>query len=136
METKGICVSFNHDLRTPGHNQSPIAIASPAVYTMGAFVSRFLGQASPTRAPPIDPTDEILPVHPFDSNPVLRECMLFWTFRFDDVLDADMLGHGLSQLLQMEGWRRLGGRFRRNVCGLFPLFPFANGLLMDRDPVG
>jgi hypothetical protein len=74
-------------------------IDSPAVFTMGAFVSQFLGQASPTRAPPIDPTDEVLPVHPFDGNPVLREYILFWTLQFDDVLNADMLGYTLSQLL-------------------------------------
>lgn len=61
------------------------------------------------------PTDEVVPVHLFDDTGTLRRYTLMWTFRFDEVLDADKLGNALSELFQMEGWRKLGGRIRRRV---------------------
>ncbi|KAL7916596.1 hypothetical protein GGI35DRAFT_466154 [Trichoderma velutinum] len=72
----------------------------------------------PKRSPPaIVPTDEIAPLHLFDDTPTLRGFTLMWTFKFNEVLDADMLGDSLSQLFQMEGWRKLGGRLRRRPNG-------------------
>lgn len=39
-----------------------------------------------------------------------------WSFRFHDVLDPDMLHQSLEELISTgENWRKLGGRFRRNV---------------------
>lgn len=61
------------------------------------------------------PDDEVLPMHPFDDTATLRDYTLIWTFRYDEVLDADMLGDSLSRLFQMEGWRKLGGRLRLRV---------------------
>lgn len=39
-----------------------------------------------------------------------------WSFRFSDVLDADMLRRSLEELISKgENWAKLGGRFRLNV---------------------
>lgn len=39
-----------------------------------------------------------------------------WSFRFQDVLDADMLHRSLEELISKgENWAKLGGRFRLNV---------------------
>ncbi|KAM6516204.1 hypothetical protein FALCPG4_014395 [Fusarium falciforme] len=67
--------------------------------------------------PPVFPDDEVLPMHPFDDTATLRDYTLIWTFRYDEVLDADMLGDSLSRLFQMEGWRKLGGRLRLRPDG-------------------
>jgi hypothetical protein len=61
------------------------------------------------------PTDEIAPLHLFDDTGTLRGFTLMWTFKFDEVLDADRLGNSLSELFRMDGWRKLGGRIRRRV---------------------
>ena len=60
-------------------------------------------------------TDEVLPVHLFDDTSSLREIVMVWTFRFDEVLDPEKLNEALSRLFQMEGWRRLGGRWYKRV---------------------
>ncbi|KAM0429645.1 hypothetical protein ACHAPT_006250 [Fusarium lateritium] len=82
---------------------------------MASFFSWMLGRSPP--GPPVFPTDEVLPMHPFDDTTTLRDYTLIWTFRFDEVLDADMLGDSLSQLFEMEGWRKLGGRLRLRPDG-------------------
>lgn len=51
----------------------------------------------------------------FDSRPQVRNIIIGWTLRFDDILDADKLGVALSQLLEIGDWRKLGGRLRRRV---------------------
>ena len=80
---------------------------------MVSLFSWLLGSAP--QGPPVFPDDEVLPMHPFDDTATLRDYTLIWTFRYDEVLDADMLGDSLSQLFQMEGWRKLGGRLRLRV---------------------
>ncbi|KAG9259096.1 uncharacterized protein F5Z01DRAFT_24855 [Emericellopsis atlantica] len=62
---------------------------------------------------PIVPTDEIVPVHLFDSTTALQSCILVWLFRFNERLDPDKLHDSLSRVFQREGWRKLGGRYRR-----------------------
>ncbi|KAL7786963.1 hypothetical protein V8C37DRAFT_391339 [Trichoderma ceciliae] len=42
------------------------------------------------------------------------------TSEVDEVLDADRLGNSLSQLFQMDGWIKLGGRIRLRVNGILP----------------
>ncbi|TFA97854.1 hypothetical protein CCMA1212_010378 [Trichoderma ghanense] len=79
---------------------------------MASYVSQLLGVGPKRRAPAIVPTDEVAPLHLFDDTATLRGFTLMWTFKFDQVLDADKLGDSLSQLFQMEGWRKLGGRMR------------------------
>lgn len=60
-------------------------------------------------------TDIIMPVYYFDDTPLLRNIVQCWTLRFNDILDPDMLRRSLSQLIEREGWRKLGGRIRLNV---------------------
>lgn len=72
------------------------------------------GGGQPQR-PPHVPTDEILPVHDFDARPQVRDIIIGWTLRFDDVLDADKLNGALSRLLELGNWRKLGGRLRQRV---------------------
>ena len=80
-----------------------------------ASLARMLGLAPKRPRPERVPTDEVVPMHLFDDTSYLRGYNLFWTFKFDDVLDADMLGDSLSELFQSEGWRKLGGRLRMKV---------------------
>ncbi|KAJ4865460.1 hypothetical protein T069G_01990 [Trichoderma breve] len=84
---------------------------------MASYLYQLLGMG-PKRSPPtIVPTDEIAPLHLFDDTTTLRGFTLMWTFKFDEVLNADMLGDSLSRLFQMEGWRKLGGRLRLRPDG-------------------
>jgi hypothetical protein len=64
---------------------------------------------------PTVPTDEIVPAHVFDDTKTMRQAIMPWSFIFDDVLDPDKLANSLSQLFEMEGWRKFGGRFRLRV---------------------
>lgn len=73
-----------------------------------------LGGGKPPR-PALIPTDEILPVHDFDARPQVRDIIMGWTLRFDDILDADKLNAALSRLLEIGNWRKLGGRLRQRV---------------------
>jgi hypothetical protein len=82
---------------------------------MASYLFSLLGFGPRRSAPPIVPTDEIAPVHLFDDTATMRGITLMWTFKFEEVLDADKLGNSLSELFQMEGWRKLGGRLRRRV---------------------
>ncbi|RMJ12419.1 hypothetical protein CDV36_007928 [Fusarium kuroshium] len=82
---------------------------------MASLFSWLLGRSS--QGPPVFPDDEVLPMHPFDDTATLRDYTMIWTFRYDEVLDPDMLGDSLSQLFQMEGWKKLGGRLRLRLDG-------------------
>lgn len=61
-------------------------------------------------------SDDIIPVHLFDDTAAARGIVLVWTLQFEDVLNPHKLSDALSKLFEMEGWRRLGGRFRQRVC--------------------
>lgn len=74
--------------------------------------------------PQTDLSDEVVPVHIFDDTSALRPIVLVWLFRFDEVLDPDKLNDALSRLFQMDGWRKLGGRFRRRVRTYRPHWRF------------
>ncbi|KAI8633244.1 hypothetical protein F5Y19DRAFT_294609 [Xylariaceae sp. FL1651] len=67
--------------------------------------------------PPVVPTDEVVPVHLFDDTSTLRRVIMVWMFRFEEVLEPEKLKDALSQLFQREGWRKLGGRYRRRPDG-------------------
>ena len=69
----------------------------------------------PRPVPPVVSTDEVVPVHLFDDTTTLRDIGMVWTFRFKEVLDPDKLNAALSSLFRKDGWRKLGGRFRRKV---------------------
>lgn len=62
-------------------------------------------------------TDEVIPATFFDDTPLNRGVVLYVTFRFNDVLDTSLLRDSLSRLLEIDGWRRLGGRFRLDAAG-------------------
>ena len=62
-------------------------------------------------------TDGILTPFFFDDTPLYHNSAECWVLRFNDVLDADKLHAALIRLLEMDGWRKLGGRFRLNVRG-------------------
>lgn len=78
------------------------------------LLKAIFGYGKPQR-PARVPTDEILPVHDFDARPQVRDIIIGWTLRFDDVLDADKLNVALSRLLEIGNWRKLGGRLRQRV---------------------
>lgn len=61
------------------------------------------------------PVDRIVPFHRFDDAIGLRNSILVWTLRFDDVLDAARLRDSLNALLSIGNWKRLGGRVRKKV---------------------
>jgi hypothetical protein len=60
-------------------------------------------------------SDDVYPVHMLDDSKTLRGIVVTWTMCFDDVLDAEVLRTGLERLLDMEGWRKVGGRVRMSV---------------------
>ncbi|OHW97439.1 hypothetical protein CSPAE12_03883 [Colletotrichum incanum] len=61
--------------------------------------------------------DEVLPVHFIDQAAIVRTSIINYTFRYNDVLDASKLHRGLLHLLQIPGWRKLGGRLRATSSG-------------------
>ncbi|GAB0138198.1 hypothetical protein EsDP_00006439 [Epichloe bromicola] len=67
------------------------------------------------RSPPLvskAESDDIYPVHMLDGSKALRNIVLAWTLRFNDVLDADQVHGSLSRLLEIGDWRKIGGRLR------------------------
>ncbi|KAI1035297.1 hypothetical protein LB504_005973 [Fusarium proliferatum] len=62
-------------------------------------------------------SDDIIPVHLFDDTAAARGIVLVWTLQFEDILNPHRLNDALSELFRMDGWRRLGGRFRQRSDG-------------------
>ncbi|KAF4966992.1 hypothetical protein FSARC_5400 [Fusarium sarcochroum] len=77
----------------------------------------FFNSNEERQLPAIVETDDIVPVHLFDDSAAARGIVLVWTFRFEDVLNPHKLNAALSELFQMDGWRRLSGRFRYRPDG-------------------
>ena len=77
--------------------------------------------------PPVE-TDDVYPVHMLDDTKTLRDIVIAWTLRFNDVLDAEKLHGSLSRLLEIGDWRKAGGRLRLRVGSL--LFAASNGSLL------
>ncbi|KAK1983635.1 hypothetical protein LZ30DRAFT_748508 [Colletotrichum cereale] len=75
-------------------------------------VRRLLG-VPPARSPPLK-TDDVYPLHLLDDTKTLREVVVIWTLRFDNVLDPEKLHKSLAMLLEMGDWRKIGGRLRAN----------------------
>jgi hypothetical protein len=59
--------------------------------------------------------DEVFPARFWDTNDVIQKIVLEFTYRFDDVLDAEELRSSLERLLEIGEWRNLGARFKKNV---------------------
>lgn len=83
-------------------------------YTEPAFgMGLFAKEKRPL--PPTCPTDDIIPVHLFDGSAAARDIIMAWTYKFDEVLDPCAIHDALTQLFQMDGWRKFSGRFRPRV---------------------
>ena len=80
-----------------------------------SFLMRWLWGQPERLVPSTIETDEILPVNYFDDTSTFRDLVICWTMRFDDVLDANRLHDSLARLLEIGGWKKLGGRLRLNV---------------------
>lgn len=76
---------------------------------------RLFGGPSAKSPPPLVEGDEVYPVHMLDDTKTLRDIVVVWTLRFNDVLDADKMHASLSRLLGIGDWRKLGGRLRVKV---------------------
>lgn len=59
--------------------------------------------------------DEVVPFRFWDEQDVPQKLVLEFTYRFDDVLDAEKLKSSLERLLEIGEWRGLGARFKKNV---------------------
>lgn len=77
---------------------------------------RLFGLSESTSQHPPKNNDVVYPVHTLDDTKTLRNIVVAWTLRFDDVLDADKLHSSLLQLLEIGDWRKLGGRLRLKVA--------------------
>jgi hypothetical protein len=96
-----------------------------------AALWRLLG-ASPARIPPprIE-SDDIYPVHLLDDTKALRNIVVTWTLRFNDVLDPEKLHASLSGLLEIGDWRKVGGRLRLKVSFLIDERPTKSSCLLS-----
>ncbi|KAH7094420.1 hypothetical protein FB567DRAFT_3133 [Paraphoma chrysanthemicola] len=87
-----------------------------------AFFLRLL-KGAPAQAPgPTFDDDEIFPVGMLDGTKTLRNIVVTWTLRFNDVLDADLLHSSLSRLLETGDWRKAGGRLRLKDDGSLEIY--------------
>jgi hypothetical protein len=59
--------------------------------------------------------DEVIPARFWDTNDVFQKLVMEFTYRFDDVLDAEKLKSSLERLLEIGEWKNLGARFKKNV---------------------
>lgn len=78
------------------------------------FLKSLFGRGKPQR-PARVLTDEVLPLYDFDARPQVRDIIIGWTLRFDDILDAQKLNDTLTRLVETGDWRKLGGRLRERV---------------------
>ncbi|RSM15439.1 hypothetical protein CDV31_005032 [Fusarium ambrosium] len=72
---------------------------------------------SQSAAPTLVPTDKIIPLHWFEDGVMWKKVIVYTLFVFDDALSPDMLRESLERLVDREGYRKLGGRLRRNAQG-------------------
>ncbi|KAF4121533.1 hypothetical protein GMORB2_1941 [Geosmithia morbida] len=61
------------------------------------------------------PDDIVYPLHTLDTTKTLKKLNVLWTYRFNDVLDADKLDASLTRLLEIGDWRKAGGRLRTRL---------------------
>ena len=87
---------------------------------MASILKRVFGFTTKREQAPLVPTDEVVPMHPFDDIAGYCNTSLTWSCHFNEVLDANKLKDSLWQVLEMDGWRKLGGRLRKTVGVLGP----------------
>ena len=77
------------------------------------------------------PADRVVPLHFFENSLLVQGNNMAVSLVFDDVLDPEKLRSSLEGLIKREGWQRLGGRLRKNVCFfVFCAFFFYFGLVL------
>jgi len=84
-------------------------------HIMAAFLRRITGSPANKILPPVHDDDVVYPMHMLDDSKTLRNIIVAWTLRFDDVLDFEKLYGSLSRLLEIGDWRMIGGRLRLRV---------------------
>ncbi|GIZ45827.1 hypothetical protein CKM354_000897800 [Cercospora kikuchii] len=67
--------------------------------------------------PPTGSDDVVYPLFMLDDTKTLRGIVVTWTLRFNDVLDPAKLHNGLTNLLEIGDWRKIGGRLRMRDDG-------------------
>ncbi|KAK7993690.1 hypothetical protein PG989_007071 [Apiospora arundinis] len=60
-------------------------------------------------------SEQIIPVHEFDSMAVYPNIMLSLMLKYDKILDPIILRDSMIELVNREGWCKLGSRLKRNV---------------------
>jgi hypothetical protein len=93
---------------------------SPLKHYLLTDIDSTMGFFSSTRPPQPTtvPSDEIIPLHFWNTALCMRGTVLDVSLKFDDVLDVSKLRDALDRLLEMEDWRQLGARLRMNVGSL------------------
>jgi len=100
---------------------------------MAAFLRRIAGSPSTNTSPPVHDDDVVYPLHMLDDTKTLRDIVVAWTLRFDDVLDVEKLHDSLSRLLEIGDWRMLGGRLRLKVISSFILVEACRLTIYEQD---
>ncbi|KAL4863940.1 hypothetical protein BDV12DRAFT_20525 [Aspergillus spectabilis] len=63
------------------------------------------------------PGDRVLPLHFFENSLLVQGNNMAVSLVFDAVLDPEKLRQSLERLVKRDGWKRLGGRLRKNASG-------------------
>ncbi|ELQ41678.1 hypothetical protein OOU_Y34scaffold00258g12 [Pyricularia oryzae Y34] len=61
--------------------------------------------------------DTIIPLHEYDCMPLLTTIFLTILLKYDRVLDPEALRKSLIQLIDRDGWRKLGARLKQDAKG-------------------
>ncbi|TLS26740.1 hypothetical protein PpBr36_04172 [Pyricularia pennisetigena] len=62
-------------------------------------------------------TEQIIPLHVHDAMPMYTNMVLTVMLKYDRVLDPGILRDAMTELIDREGWRKLGSRLKRNEKG-------------------
>ncbi|KAH8885814.1 hypothetical protein GQ53DRAFT_845227 [Thozetella sp. PMI_491] len=84
---------------------------------MASILKGVFGSAPKREPAMLVPTDEVVRMHMLDDLGGYQGCPVAWTCRFDEVLDANKLKQSLWQLLELDGWRKMGGRLHKTDSG-------------------
>lgn len=58
---------------------------------------------------------QIIPMHSYDAMPVFANMVLTIMLKYDHVLDPIMLKNAMVELVDRDGWRKLGARLKYEV---------------------
>ena len=67
------------------------------------------------RAPEKNPSDQVIPLHWFEDGFMWKKVIVYTLLTFDEALDPDVLRKSLETLIGRKGYKKLGGRLRKNV---------------------